>query len=237
MHRQSSWNKGRTLSAALGLLLPLLAGCGSNGGHSNPVAPSPPSSQTGTLVVVASVASNADPAGNFGTQFAVSLADTGTGAAVSGATVEFSTPSGLVSLAEDSGTPGTYRAQRSGHVAGLYALSVARGVDVASGSIDMPEAHVITSPASNDTVSSNGSLDVTWTRVAPAQEAWIDTKDWTVGTQTDNGSGKVPKGHNQVRNDQCVGVSRRNSNNPANTAAGSVLRASVRVSVEPVLVQ
>jgi hypothetical protein len=239
MHRQSSPNKRHALSAALVLLLPLLAGCGSNGGARNPVAPiSPgPTTQTGTLVVVGGVAANADSAGNFDTQFTVSLADTGTGAAVSGATVEFSTPSGLVSLVEDSGTPGTYRAQTSGHTPGAYALSVVRGADVAAGSINMPEAHTINSPAPNDTINSNGSLNVTWTRVAAAQEAWIDTQDWTTGSQTDSGSGKVPRGHNQPRNNQWVGVSRRNSANPAGMAAGSVLRASVRVSVEPVVVQ
>jgi hypothetical protein len=101
----------------------------------------------------------------------------------------------------------------------------------------MPDAHVITSPASSDTVSSNGALDVAWTRAAAAQEAWIDTKDWTTGSQADVGSGKVPKGHNHPNSDQSVGVTRRNSSNPSSMAAGSVLRASVRVSVEPVIVQ
>jgi hypothetical protein len=240
MHRQSSWKSRSAMSATLGLLLPLLAGCGSNGSGgspSNPAAPTLPTSQAGSLVVVASIAADADSTGNVSTSFTVTLADTGTAAAASGATVEFSTPSGTVSLTEDSGTPGTYRAQQSGHAAGLYVLAVARGSDVASGSIDMPDAQAITSPAANDTISSNGSLDVTWTRAVPADEAWIDTKDWTTGSQIDSGSGKIPKGHNKPRNDQQVGVTRRNVDNPANMAPGSVLQASVRVSVGPVVVQ
>ena len=193
MHRTSSSHPRYKSKAALALLLPLLAfGCGSHG-HSNPIAPVPPGTRSGTLVVVASASSNADSAGNFDTQFTVSVADTGTGAAVSGATVEFSTPSGLVSLVEDSGTPGTYRGQRAGHDPGTFALSVVRGNDVAAGSVDMPDAHSITSPAMDDTLSSSGSLDVTWSRSTTAQEAWIDTHDWTTGTQTDNGSGKVLK--------------------------------------------
>jgi hypothetical protein len=107
------------MSAALALLLPLLTGCGSKG-HSNPMAPVPPSSQSGALLVVATVAADADSAGNVATQFTVSLADTGSGAAATGATVSFSTPSGSVSLTEDPSTPGTYRAQQSGHAAGTY---------------------------------------------------------------------------------------------------------------------
>ena len=101
----------------------------------------------------------------------------------------------------------------------------------------MPDAHVITSPAVDDTISTNGSLDVTWTRSAASSEAWIDTKDWTTTSQADNGSGKVPKGHNEVNSNQSVGVTRRNNVNPAGMASGSVMHASVRVSVEPVIVQ
>jgi len=235
MHRQEASIQRRALCTAAALLLPLLAGCGS-GGHSNPSAPAAPASKSGTLVVVASVVSDADPSGNFSTQFTVSLADTGTGAPASAANVQFSTPSGNVSLVEDALTPGTYRAQQNAFAAGQYTLSVARGSDVAAAAVDMPDAHTITSPAAADTLSSNGALDVTWARAAAAQEAWIDTKNWTTGSQSDNGSGKVPKGHNQANSNQCVGVTRRNSSNPAGLAAGSVLRASVRVSVEPVVV-
>jgi hypothetical protein len=235
MFRARPSKSRRSEVAALALLLPLLAGCGSKG-HSNPMAPVPPSSQSGTLVVAASLVAD-DSGGSMSTQFTVALADTGTGAAATGATVSFSTPSGVVNLVEDSGTPGTYRAQQSGHLPGTYNLSVARGLDVAAGSIDMPDLHVITTPAVDDTVSSNGALNVTWNRSAASQEAWIDTKDWTTGSQADNGSGKVPKGHNNPNANQSVGVTRRNSSAPATMAIGSLLRASVRVAVQPVIVQ
>ncbi|HET9328176.1 MAG TPA: hypothetical protein VFQ05_15520 [Candidatus Eisenbacteria bacterium] len=239
MHRQGHSNRRCALSATVGLLLPLLAGCGSNGGggKNQPTAPTLPTSQAGTLVVVASVVSNADPSRNFSTDFTVSLADTGSGLAASGATVEFSTPSGTVSLSEDSSTPGTYRAQRSGHAGGLYVLAVARGSDVASGSMDMPDAHNIISPSAGDTLSSNGHLDVSWTRAVAAQEAWIDSKDWTVGPVLDDGVDKIAKGHNDARNDQVVGVMRRNAVSPSGMAAGSSMSASVRVSVGPFVVQ
>src|SRR5262249_9189818 len=236
MHRRSSWNQSRTLSAAaFGLLLPLVAGCGSNGA-SSPMAPVAPVNQVGTLVVVASISSDADPSGNFVTQFTVTAADTGTGAPATGATVSFDTPSGSVSLVEDSGTPGTYRAQTNSHAAGSFDLTVTRGSDVATGSVSMPDSHAITSPAMNDTVSSNGALNVTWSRAAAAEGAGIDTKNWPRESQIDRGSGKVPKGHNQINADQLVGVTRRNTATPANMAPGSVLRASVRVTVEPVVV-
>jgi hypothetical protein len=236
MFRARPSKSRRSEVAALALLLPLLAGCGSKG-HSNPMAPVPPAQQSGSLVVVASVAADADSTGSMSTQFTVALADTGTGAAATGATVSFSTPSGVVNLVEDVSTPGTYRAQQNGHVPGTYNLSVARGLDVAAGSVDMPDQHAITSPAADDTVSTSGSLNVTWNRSAAAQEAWIDTKEWTTGSQTDTGSGKVPKGHNHANSDQSVGVTRRNSSAPASMAAGSMLRASVRVAVQPVIVQ
>ena len=118
-----------------------------------------------------------------------------------------------------------------------YTLSVARGSDVSAGAVAIPGAHSISSPAAADTISSNGALDATWTRSAAAQEAWIDTKNWTTGSQLDSGSGKVPKGHNQANGSQRVGVTRRNSSNPSGLAAGSVLHAAVRVTVEPVVVQ
>jgi len=236
MHRQVGSIQRRAL-IAVALSLPLLAGCGSRGHGGNPAAPAAPATKSGTLVVVASVASDADSAGNFSTDFTVTLADTGTGAPASAASVSFSTPSGAVSLSEDALSPGTYRAQQSGHAPGQYTLSVSRGSDVAAGSVDMPEAHAISSPSANDVISSGGALDVTWTRSTAAQEAWIDTKNWTTGSQSDNGSGKVPKGHNQANSDQRVGVTRRNSSNPSGLAAGSVLRASVRVSVEPIVVE
>jgi hypothetical protein len=227
-----------TRSLGLALLLPLLASCGSNGGgHGNPAAPNPPSSQSGTLVVVASAAASDDGAGGFNTDFTVSVADTGTAAPASGATVEFSTPAGTVSLVEDAGSPGTYRAQVAGHSPGALALSVVRGLDVASGVVEMPVAHSITSPAANDTLDSNGSLDVSWSRAAAAQEAWIATKDWQTGAQADDGSGRVPRGHNNPRNDQSVAVIRRNSVVPAAMAAGSSLQASIRVEIQPVVVQ
>lgn len=238
MHRHPGSRRLHALSAALGLLLPFVVGCGSDGG--NPVAPlppAPPSPTTGTLVVVASVAATADSAGSFDTEFSVTVSDTGSGAPVSGATVEFSTPSGVVGLNEDSGTAGLYRTQSAGHAAGTYGLSVTRGLVIAAGSIEMPEAHVVTSPACNDTLSSSNQLDVTWTRAVAAQEAWLDTKDWTTGVQSDDGSAKVPKGHNDPRNDQSVGVTRRNSANPPSMAVGSRLQASVRVAVEPFVVQ
>jgi hypothetical protein len=225
-----------TRGLALALLLPLLAGCGSKG-HQNPVAPAQPGTQSGTLVVVASASAADDGAGNFTTDFTVTVADTGAGAPASGATVEFSTPSGNVSLTEDSGSPGTYRAQVAGHSMGSYALSVIRGQDVASGVVEMPCGHSITSPAANDTISVGGELDVTWSRAANAQEAWIETKDWTTAVQADNGSGKVPHGHNAARADQSVSVVRRNSVVPSAMAAGSSLQASVRVSMGPVVVQ
>src|SRR5262245_23788658 len=79
MHRPGTSNPNRSLSAALALFLPLLTGCGSKG-HSNPMAPVPPTSQSGTLVVVASVVAD-DANGGMSTQFTVSVSDTGTAAA------------------------------------------------------------------------------------------------------------------------------------------------------------
>src|SRR5262252_6095879 len=234
MNRPRHPKSRRSEAAALVLLLPLLVGCGSKGA-SNPMAPVPPSNQSGTLVVVASVVAD-DASGSMSTQFTVALSDTGTGAAATGASVSFSTPSGVVNLVE-SGTPGTYTAQQAGHLPGTYNLSVTRGRDVAAGAIDMPDLHVITTPAVDDTISTNGALNVTWNRSAASQEAWIDTKNWTTGSQADNGSGKVPKGHNDVNSSQSVGVTRRNSSAPATMAIGSLLRASVRVSIQPVIVQ
>lgn len=225
---------GRVLEAGVSVLLIVAtASCGSD----NPAAPVPSGPGSGTLMVVAEVAGSESGAGVFETEYLATVLDSA-GMAISGASVEFSTPGGTVVLAEDGVSAGVYRAASGGYLSGTYSLSVRRGADWASDmGVAAPDVHAITSPQANDTVAAGQSIAVTWSRVIAAQELRLETKDFTSGPEVDDGISNVPKPKNPARPDQRVRVTRRNWSYPAGVLNGSELEAKLTRTVEPITVQ
>lgn len=160
------------------------------------------------------------------------------GAAQSGATVTVTDTLGSLTLAEDSGSPGTYRASRSGYSPGTLTLDVSVGSAQVTGvQVVAPDIHTITSPAANQTIQANHPIQMTWTMAAAALEAWYETKDMAGAPTTDNGRVTVPTPANPARPDQRFSVIRLNRTSITSAASGSTFEASVRNSVEPVNAQ
>ena len=224
--------------AVLALItLLVVSGCG---GKDNGVKPQPQDPGTplgaGGLVIHAS-ASGLDSAGTYTTDFEADVTDT-TGAAVSGATILMSDDGGGVTLVEDGGTPGTYRASRAGRPSGTLTLDVTAGTaQLLGATVNAPDLHFITSHAPNAVVQASHPIQLTWSRAAAATEAVIETKNVRGGPETDDGAKTIPTPWNPARNDQAIRVTRVNRAPLAGAAPGSTLEASVRSSVEPIVAQ
>ena len=214
----------------------VVSGCGKdNGVKPQPQDPGTPLG-SGSLVIHAS-ASGFDSAGTYNTEFEADVTDT-TGAAVSGATILMSDEGGGITLVEDVGTPGTYRASRAGRPSGTLTLDVTAGTaQLLGATVIAPDLHVITSHAPNAVVQASHPIQLTWSRTAAATEAVIETKDVRGGPETDDGAKTIPTPWNPARNDQALRVTRVNRTPLAGAAPGSTLEASVRSSVETIIAQ
>ena len=211
------------------------SGCGSDN-PSQPGLSIPQGTGSGTMMVIGEVAGSDPAPGIYITDFMVSLADTG-GSPISGASVEITTPSEVISLVEDAGSAGTYRAARNGYVPGNYSLVVTRGSDWVSGiRVTAPDLHLISSPASGDTVTADQPLNVVWTRTVAAVEATVECRDYeSAAPELDDGQSVIPGSGNPIRDDQRIRVFRLNRVLPAGGLPGSKFEARIRNSVEPVI--
>lgn len=226
---------GWLLTSVMTLLV--TSGCGGDNG----VKPKPQDQGVtlggGNLVVQASATGLDTAPGTFTTDFEAVLADT-LGAAVTGATVEITDDGGSVTLMEEAGTPGTYRASRAGLPSGTLSLDVTAGAAQLLGvTVSAPDLHTITSHAPNDVVQASHPIQLTWSRAAAATEAVIETKDYQGGPEADDGTKTIPTPGNPARNDQCIRVTRTNRVAVAGAGPGSAFQASVRNSVEPIVAQ
>ena len=224
----------------LSLVVLTAAGCG--GSRSAPTAPSivAPAGGTGTstLLVQASVEGKDLSPGVFETIFTATVYDT-LNLPTSGATVSITPPMGVaVTLAEDLGTPGTYRFTSSGYQAGTFTLSVTRGADAIAGvRVVGPTVHTITSPAANATVTADQPIVVTWSRSSLAQEAKVETRNYESLAETDDMASSIPSSGNPARPDQRVRVKRINKTTPTAGLPGSRFEAVIRTTVEPITAQ
>ncbi len=234
MHPLRSIPRHIAHATCLAALTLAFAGCSKS--PSRPGASTPPGGTgTNTLLVTADVAGSDVAPGVFSTDLTVSVSDT-TGAPVSGATVQFMTPTGAVALPEDGATPGTYRTSRSGYAMGTYTLDVTRGADRVSGAwVVAPDVHTITAPAPNDTIPATSPLGVSWNRVSIAQEALIESRDYQSAAEPDDGTSQVPPSGNPARADQRIRVFRLNRTLITGGRPGSELEATIRNSVDPVV--
>lgn len=225
-----------TVVATAAAAVLLVAGCGSDKSTDPGGVLDPRGTGSGTLLVLAEIQGRDTDLATFETDFEVMVRDT-LGAGVSGAVVEVVTPSGTVTVPEESPSSGVYRSTRNGYAAGSYEVRVTRGTDRVEGvRVRAPEIHTITSPSARDTVAANQSLAVTWTRIIPAEEAWLESRDYeSPAAELDDGASSVPALGNPVRDDQRIRVHRQNRITAAGGLPGSHLEARIRNSIEPVI--
>lgn len=195
-----------------------------------------------SLLVIADVDGNDDGQGGFTTTFTVDVSDS-LGAVVTDAAVTITNSAlGVVTLAMDTTNPGTYVASNATYVAGTYWLSVRTGTDsLVNGRVFGPDPHTITYPTTSDTLFTDGPFTVLWTRIYSTEEVEIQTRDFeiTLSTSTtspDTGSYTVASG-GTVRSDQRIRVTRINKTALTTGLSGSVFEASLRNTVEPIVVQ
>jgi len=192
---------------------------------------------TGTLGVIADVVANDLGGGAFSTDFSVVLTDA-IPAAVSGATVTITnTTLGVVTLLE-SGTPGTYIANRGSFPGGQFELDIVSGVDSIQGVTAIgPGVHAITAPLANDTVVALEPLTITWTTPTQAGEAEVETRNFTSAALPDTGAFAVPGPDNVADDTQRIRVFRSNEVDIAGGLAASRFKIKIRAEVEPVAVR
>lgn len=228
---------GNKTGMPLALAALFVLGCGED-----PVGPAAEQNDPGTgtrnMLVRADIEAE-DVAGGFVTTFEVELRDQA-GDPVSGATVKVRAGSaGTLNLLEMNAGSGEYRAQLNSFPTGQFRLDAASGdsMKVQGVVVGGIEQHAITAPLANDTIVAGEPLVIEWTRAAEARGADIETRDFEVEGIPDSGSLTVPGGDNPAREDQRVRVWRFNRVDIDGGLFGSVLKLSIRNTVEPVVAQ
>lgn len=229
----------KAISAAVSAIL-VAAACGTSTGP----APSHDTPGTGssTLRVVAEINANDDPAnGSLSTDYFVTVRD-GAGFAVPGATVTITNRSfsgGKITLPETATGSGNYQLISNGFPSGDFQLDIVHGADNVRGVIvGGPRPHNITTPVKNATVAADQPVLVRWTVPARAKSARIHTLNFGPVTIPDSGAYQIPGGvANPARPDQRIQVFRFNEMEIAGGLPNSLLRVTVRKTVEPVIVQ
>lgn len=221
------------LASLISLAAFMLSSCGGNSTNPGPIDPGPGSN---SLVVTAMVSGSDLGAGQFSTIFSVTITDS-LGGFINDAQVTIAhSAMNVMTLPWDPLQPGTYIDSVNSYNSGTYTLNIARGTDFVNGAVvNAPDVHTITSPTTSVVLRPDIPFDVTWVRVAAANEAEIQTLDLTPVITADIGTYSVPAS-NVSRTDQQVWVRRRNNTTPLGTRVGSNFRAVISVSVQPILV-
>lgn len=197
-----------------------------------------PGTGTSTLRVIADIEVEDESGGDYVTAVHVSV-HTAAGAAVSGAAVLISAPGiGTVTVPETAAGSGEYVVVQPNAPAGDIRLDVTRASDnVARVTVGWLGLHTITLPQQGAAVDETQPLMVRWTVPAMGSSAELETRDFSVEDLPDDGEYSVPVASNPPRSDQRIRVYRVNQVDLAGGVAGSLLRISVRDTVEPVIVQ
>lgn len=220
----------------------LLIGCVAImlGCSSDPTSPTPEVG-SGTLLVNAHVIGEDAGSGTFETQFEVDLADN-TGTPVNDAVVTINHSAfGVKTLTWDTLQPGFYSASVSGYHSGVYTLNITRGTDsLQNARVVGPDIHTITYPTLNDTIPLSTSIVVTWSMMSIADQVEIETRDYGPTLSSDVGDSDdgdfVLPGSNTVRDDQYIRLTRSNMVSLSTGFTGSTFEASIRNTVEPLVV-
>ena len=184
-------------------------------------------SGSGTLFVNASIEQSSS------TSFDLDLKD-GAGVVVSGATVVIhNDPFGNVTLPEQAGTPGHYRAAMSAVSGGDFGLDVSHPSkgSVTGVVVGNPGMHTINAPMAGVAVPSGQPLQISWTTPATAYSASIDTKNFGPVQAPDTGAYTIPGASNPIENAQRLDVKRENVVNISGGTIGSQLSLTSKVSV------
>lgn len=226
---------GKKPALSLGLAALFVIGCGDD-----PVGPAVEQNNPGTgtrnMLVQGDIEAE-DVAGGFVTTFEVKLRNQA-GQPVSGATVVVRAGgAGTLNLLEMDAGSGEYRAQLNSFPKGDFRLDAASGdsMKVQGVVVGGIEQHAITAPSANDTIVAGEPLLIKWTRAAEARGADIETKDFEVEGIPDSGSFTVPGQENPARDDQRVRVWRFNRVDIDGGLFGSVLKLSIRNTIEPIV--
>src|SRR6266849_874849 len=194
---------------------------------------------TSTLLVTGAIEASMNNGAPV-TNFTVTLRD-GLGNRVPAATVTISNsglPNGSVSLVEAQAGSGRYLNSIAQFPGGDFGLSVTRNTDnvqgVVVGGIGM---HTINTPAQNAVVPANQPLAVSWTTPSTAKQATISTSDFSGISTADTGSYTIVAANNPPNSSQTLFVSRFNEVDIAGGLAGSRLRVTFTVSVDPFVVR
>ena len=167
------------------------------------------------------------------TSFDLDLKD-GAGVVVSGATVVIhNDPFGNVTLPEQAGTPGHYRAAMSAVSGGDFGLDVSHPSkgSVTGVVVGNPGMHTINAPMAGVAVPSGQPLQISWTTPATAYSASIDTKNFGPVQAPDTGAYTIPGASNPIENAQRLDVKRENVVNISGGTIGSQLSLTSKVSV------
>ncbi|HEY4883459.1 MAG TPA: hypothetical protein VII08_07460 [Myxococcales bacterium] len=184
-------------------------------------------SGSGTLFVNAGIEQSSS------TSFDLDLKD-GAGVVVSGATVVVhNDPFGNVTLAEQVGTPGHYRASMSAMSAGDFGLDVSHPSkgSVTGVVVGNPGMHTINAPMAGVAVPTGQPLQISWTTPATAYSASIATKNFGPVQAPDTGTYTIPGTSNPIENAQRLDVKRENVVNISGGTIGSQLSLTSKVSV------
>jgi hypothetical protein len=184
-------------------------------------------SGSGTLSVDARIEQSSS------TSFDLDLKD-GAGVVVSGATVVIhNDPFGNVTLPEQAGTPGHYRAAMSAVSGGDFGLDVSHPSkgSVTGVVVGNPGMHTINAPMAGVAVPSGQPLQISWTTPATAYSASIDTKNFGPVQAPDTGAYTIPGASNPIENAQRLDVKRENVVNISGGTIGSQLSLTSKVSV------
>jgi hypothetical protein len=219
-----TWNNLHLVPFAGALALALAAGCGdgtSAGGG------------TRTLTVNASVSAtesvdNAQTAGQFSTDFRVTVSKNGT--PVEGATVTIGSTAGVATLTP--ATPaGTYTGRQTGYYR-TYTLNVTAGADNVEGaSVAGPDEHHFTVPTPGMLHKMGTPLEARW-EPSGAPEAVIETKRMNEAAIPDTGMFSIAPGSLESEagklKEEEVRVRRTNRTLLSGGAAGSQMEVRVR---------
>jgi hypothetical protein len=184
-------------------------------------------SGSGTLSVDARIEQSSS------TSFDLDLKD-GAGVVVSGATVVIhNDPFGNVTLPEQAGTPGHYRAAMSAVSGGDFGLDVSHPSkgSVTGVVVGNPGMHGINAPVADVAVPSGQPLQISWTTPATAYSASIQTKNFGPVQAPDTGAYTIPGASNPIENAQRLELLRQNVVNISGGTIGSQLSLTSKVSV------